>query len=74
MWGNPYSHLPQDKSRFPVFLVATRVEAIAKYREWIKTQPQLLAALPTLRGKILGCWCVPLACHADVLAELADAL
>lgn len=26
--------------------------------------------LEKLRGKTLGCWCSPLACHADVLVEL----
>ena len=35
-------------------------------------QPALLAALPELRGKRLGCWCAPQACHGDVLAQLAD--
>lgn len=51
----------------------TRAEVIAKYRAWILTQQALLAALPGLRGKILGCRCAPLPCHGDVLAELADA-
>jgi hypothetical protein len=37
------------------------------------TQPSLLAALPELTGRTLGCWCAPDACHGDVLAELADA-
>jgi hypothetical protein len=38
-------------------------------------------ALPLLRGKVLGCWCgewrpgePEIACHAVVLAKLADAL
>jgi Domain of unknown function (DUF4326) len=70
-WGNPFSHLESSVARFKV---ATREEAIEKYREWIKTQPQLLARLPELKGKILGCWCRPLACHGDILAEMADAL
>lgn len=60
-WGNPFRIGPDG----------TRDEVIAKYREWIKTQPNLIAALPELRGKVLGCWCVPLACHGDVLVELA---
>lgn len=30
------------------------------------------AELRKLRGKRLGCWCKPEACHADILAELAD--
>lgn len=29
-------------------------------------------ALRNLKGKRLGCWCKPLACHGDVLAEFAQ--
>ena len=25
-----------------------------------------------LKGKILGCWCSPYACHGEVLAEIAN--
>jgi hypothetical protein len=33
----------------------------------------LMTQLATeLKGKVLGCWCKPDACHGDVLAELAD--
>ena len=70
-WGNPYSHLPTSNAPFKV---ATREEAIEKYREWILTQPELLADLKSLKGKILSCWCHPLSCHADILAEMADKL
>jgi Domain of unknown function (DUF4326) len=70
-WGNPYSHLEKSAAQFKV---ETREEAIEKYREWIKTQPELLARLPELKGKSLGCWCKPFACHGDVLASMADAL
>lgn len=45
---------------------------IAKYEVWILTRKDLLADLPALRGKRLGCHCKPLACHADTLARLAD--
>jgi hypothetical protein len=68
-WGNPFSHQAGTLAKFRV---ASRQEAIAQYREWILTQPQLIAALPELKGKRLGCWCSPKACHGDVLAELAD--
>jgi hypothetical protein len=68
-WGNPFSHLPGTLAQFRV---ATRAAAIRSYRRWLRTQPQLLAALPTLRGKVLGCWCAPQACHAEVLARLAE--
>ncbi|WP_423202968.1 DUF4326 domain-containing protein [Micromonospora kangleipakensis] len=27
-----------------------------------------------MRGRRLGCWCVPERCHAEVIAELADSL
>jgi hypothetical protein len=42
------------------------------YREWVVEQPHLIAALHEIRGQRLGCFCAPLACHGDVLAELAD--
>ncbi len=61
-WGNPFK-IGKD---------GTREEVIQKYREWIMTQPELLAVLPELKNKVLGCWCKPKPCHGDVLAELAD--
>jgi hypothetical protein len=70
-WGNVYSHLPGTLAQYRV---STREEAIQKYRDWIQTQPELMAALHELKGKVLGCWCRPKYCHGDVLAELADAL
>lgn len=62
-WGNPFHVWEYGQEG-----------AVEKYREWIKTQPQLLADLHELRGKVLGCWCKhkPQPCHGDVLAELAD--
>ncbi len=61
-WGNP----------FPLGGDSSRDEVVAQYRSWVVGQPHLLAALPELRGKVLACWCAPLSCHGDVLAELAD--
>jgi len=61
-WGNP----------FVIGRDGDRGQVIARYREWIMTQPRLLAALGELRGKRLGCFCAPAACHGDVLAELAN--
>jgi hypothetical protein len=31
-----------------------------------------MAALPELKGKVLGCWCAPSACHGDVLMRLVN--
>lgn len=69
VWGNPFSHLPVSRAEV---VTETREEAIAMYEEWIKTQPDLLARLPELKGKVLGCWCKPKPCHGDILAKLAD--
>jgi hypothetical protein len=49
-----------------------REDVIRKYEEWIMTQPQLLADLHELKGKVLGCWCSPQNCHGDVLSRLAN--
>ena len=61
-WGNPFS-IGKD---------GTREEVIQKYKEWISQQPELLADLPSLKGKVLGCWCKPQACHGDILAKLTE--
>lgn len=68
-WGNPFSHKHGTSAQF---IVTSREEAIVRYREWILKQPKLMADLHELKGKVLGCWCAPLACHGDVLAELAE--
>lgn len=48
---------------------------IAKYIAWILAPEQKALrerVRRELRGKVLGCWCKPLACHGDVLAKIAD--
>lgn len=69
IWGNPFSHKAGTLAQFQV---SSREEAISKYREWLMQQPELLKKVHELKGKTLGCWCKPAACHGDVLAELAD--
>lgn len=61
-WGNPFVE-GRD---------GTRAEVVARYEEHLRSTPELLARLPDLRGLVLGCWCAPLACHADVLVRLAN--
>ena len=51
----------------------TREEVMEEYRTHLLSHPELLALLPTLRGQRLGCWCLPEKCHAEIIAELADA-
>ena len=62
-WGNP----------FVIGRDGTHDDVIARYEAWLLEQPELLAALPELASKTLGCWCAPRACHGDVLARLANA-
>ncbi len=62
-WGNPF-HIGQHGGR------ETVVEA---YFEYLKTRPDLITALETLRGFDLLCYCAPLLCHGDVLLLLANA-
>ena len=52
-WGNP----------FVIGRDGTRDDVIARYEAWLLEQPELVAALPELAGKTLGCWCAPRACH-----------
>jgi len=61
-WGN----------RFVIGKDGDRAEVIKKYREWILDNKELLNSLHELKGKVLGCFCKPLACHGDVLAELVN--
>lgn len=63
-WGNPFK-IGED---------GTREECIEKFRKQLMSNPVKLAQVKReLRGRILGCYCKPLACHGDVLAEIADA-
>ena len=50
-----------------------RREVIEKYRRWLLEQPALVERVrKELAGKVLGCFCAPHSCHADVLAEVAN--
>ena len=70
IWGNPFSHKTGTQAQFQV---ASREEAIQKYEQWLLARPDLVnLAKSVLKGKVLGCWCKPLACHGDVLARIAN--
>jgi len=59
-WGNPFRIGPDGD----------REEVIAKYEKYILNDEYLMGCLHELKGKILGCYCKPLACHGDVLVRL----
>lgn len=61
-WGNP----------FEIGCDGTREQVIAKYLAYLLSNRELMDSLHELKGKVLGCWCAPNACHGDVLSELAS--
>ena len=53
-----------------------RAEVIRKFgiyfKERLERDASFKAAVEELRGKRLGCFCAPLPCHGDVIAEYLD--
>jgi hypothetical protein len=64
-WGNPF-RIGRD---------GERGEVIERYRRWlwegIHAGQVDIAALASLHGKALGCWCAPEPCHGEVLEAAA---
>ena len=61
-WGNPFT-----LKRHGLQAIILFVDMLAELRE-----EELIRLVRSLRGKVLGCWCAPRACHGDVLARLAN--
>lgn len=77
-WGNPFSHLADTRA---LINVATRKESVEMYHAWLEGRlqqiididpPSIQEIKAELKGKILGCWCAPQACHGDVLSKIAN--
>lgn len=73
IWGNPYSHKDGTLAKYKV---ATVNEAVEKYREYLLSNEYLMSQLHTLKGKVLGCWCLPRKpkiveyyCHGQIIIE-----
>lgn len=64
IWGNPYV-IGKD---------GTRAEVLFQYKAYLESIPELLSQVYNLRGKVLGCYCAPLPCHGDILAEYANSI
>ena len=65
IFGNPYQ-IGADGDRELV---------LEKYKLYfIKrlTDPVFRGKVLELKGKVLGCWCKPLACHGDVIADYLE--
>ena len=61
-WGNPF-FVSEDGDRLTV---------IYKYTYMILNDKEKLIKIPSLRGKVLACYCIPEPCHVQVLAYLAN--
>lgn len=78
-WGNQYTHKDGTMAKFKV---ATREEAVEKYREYALNNEEIMSSLGELKGKVLGCWCAkkgglttsdkPFVCHGQVLIQLLE--
>jgi hypothetical protein len=64
IWHNPFKVEPY----------CGRKCVIEKFRQYLLNSPELMARLPELKDKVLGCWCKPKDCHCDVIAELVNKL
>jgi hypothetical protein len=76
--GNPFTHKPGTTAQI---VVASRAEAVDRYRDWLREQWRTggpakdelirLAHIYRDTGQLtLMCWCHPLRCHGDVLADV----
>lgn len=56
----------------------SRGETISKYTEYfykrLETDPEFKRRVLELKGKRLGCFCKPQACHCDIIAEYLNSI
>lgn len=67
--ASPWANRPLEKGQ-------TREQSISDFERrlrWnLEQMPSLREQLLALRGKRLGCWCKPEACHGDVLVRVIE--
>lgn len=77
IFGNPYTHMPLNITKAQI-QVSSRDEAIDRYKQYfynrLETDSEFLDSVLLLKDKILGCYCHPLKCHADIIAEFLNSL
>lgn len=72
-WGNPFGEKGTKATRIvPLRSIAVR-EYASHIHDLLQGDKLSVAEIAALRGKTLGCWCAPLACHGDVLEHLSFA-
>jgi hypothetical protein len=85
LFGNPFPWHKAREAGYRGTDEELKEFAVSVFREWLtanerhghgqeERRQKVLAALPSLRGKDLCCWCKPgSACHADELLRIANA-
>jgi hypothetical protein len=74
--GRAWAEFPESKWHNPFHLadsndIVERCHVAEQYEAYVRSNPDLIAALPELAGQVLGCWCRPKCpCHGDILAKL----
>jgi hypothetical protein len=78
-YGNPFTYKEGTKALINVGGRRNALEACDQWLDgtaWEDVEPErrrwILATLPRLRGKRLGCFCVPAACHGDLYVRRLD--
>jgi len=73
IWANPMS-IREIKELFPnITEDEAREKAISWYRDYLRLRTDLVErAKKELKNKVLGCFCKPKPCHADILAEICN--
>ena len=73
---NSYYNLTSSKfaNPFKINATCTREESINKFKEYFMNSEELKsAALKEIPyNAILACWCYPLTCHANILADFIN--
>ncbi len=66
LFGNP----------FPIWKFKSRKDCIVAFKKYfydrIKHDRKFKKEVLALKGKVLGCWCKPKACHGDVIIEYLE--
>ena len=60
-WGNPHQLHPSNN----------REVVVHQFEKYLLRNEYLLDSISELKGKVLGCWCSPLLCHAEILHRFA---
>ena len=60
-------------NHFEIGVDGTRTEVLAKYRVYfydrIRNDPEFKRRVLALKGKCLGCFCLPQKCHGEVIID-----